>query len=141
MRIISDEALAIATIWAESRSEPRSGQVAVAEVIRNRTAQRKASNGSVASTILWPKQFSCWNDSTSWRDKIVSLDWEHPEVQEARAAWLIATHQDSETVRGATLYHTVTSPGPRLLWPPSWANSPKVHRVATIGRHIFYTED
>lgn len=140
MRIFADEALAVATIWAEARSEPRSGQVAVAEVIRNRTRSRYSSDGTVASTVMRRKQFSCWNDSTEWREKILELDWESPEVQEARAAWMIAMEHDSDTVKGSVLYHTISPPAGALVWPPNWSKSPTAKLVAQIGRHVFYTD-
>lgn len=140
MRMFSEDAIAIATIRAEAQSEPRSGQVAVGEVIRNRTEQRYASSGTIASTVLRRKQFSCWNDSTPWREGILDLDYDDPTVAEAKAAWTIVKEQRSDTVKGAVLYHTVARPAGVSVWPPSWALQPTVKLVATINAHRFYTD-
>ena len=142
MQVFQDELIGAATVWAEGRSEPRTGQVAIAEVIRNRTRARYASKGTVASTVLWPKQFSCWNESTVWRHKILELDLDSPEVVEAVTAWRIAWDKnvESNVANGANLYHTINPPPEAKKWPPYWATKPGVKLVATIGDHKFYTD-
>lgn len=47
------------TLWAEARSEPVEGQIAVASVIRNRVGKRFGD--TYKAVCLAPKQFSCWN--------------------------------------------------------------------------------
>lgn len=50
------------TIWAESRGEPLSGQIAVAWVILNRLRDaRKRWPQTLTDVCKQPKQFSCWN--------------------------------------------------------------------------------
>src|SRR5690242_9293677 len=74
MRLISDTALAAVTIWQEARGEAYAGKLAVAEVIRNRIKERYASDGTVAGTVIRPKQFSGWNSSDSNRIPSLQID-------------------------------------------------------------------
>jgi spore germination cell wall hydrolase CwlJ-like protein len=141
--LFADEALAVATIWAEARSEPLQGQIAVAEVIRNRMERRYSSNGTVAGTVLRPYQFSCFGDGTAWRPRIFGLKWDDPEVHLAQQAWKIAmglgdADERSNVAGGAVLYHTIAAPSEVSAWPPRWART--CAKVATIGRHIFYDD-
>ena len=50
--------IAIQTICYEAQTEPYSGQLAVARVIRNRMLKRSKTAFEVC---LQPRQFSCWN--------------------------------------------------------------------------------
>lgn len=138
-RMFSDEAIAVATIWAEARSEPLEGKVAVAEVIRNRMKLGYFSKGTVATTVFRALQFSCFNHDNPWRPVIFELDWDSPAVQECRQAWQLAVG-GSNTVGEAVLYHTVAPPGPVKHWPPVWATAPQVVAVKTIARHVFYED-
>lgn len=144
MRLFDRRLIGASTIWAEARSEPRSGQVAVGEVILERTRLQYSSHGTVESTVLWPKQFSCWNDSTPWREKILGLDLEEPAVAEALLAWDIAESNVSAGItltKGAVLYHTIARPATAQSWPPGWATKPGVKEVARFGAHVFYTDE
>ena len=65
------------TLAAESRGEPRAFQLAVGEVIMRRyelarrgRAWRRAK--SIKDIVLWPQQFSCWNDNDPNRKWIES---------------------------------------------------------------------
>lgn len=137
--MFSDEAIAVATIWAEARSEPLEGKVAVAEVILNRMRLGYFSNGTVAGTVFRPLQFSCFNHDNRWRNVIFELDWESDAVKECREAWRLATG-GSKLVGNAVLYHTVAKPPSVTYWPPRWATSEQVKEVKTIERHIFYED-
>ena len=46
------------TVLGEARNQPYQGQVAVAQVVRNRMDEK---GFSVADVVLHPWQFSCWN--------------------------------------------------------------------------------
>lgn len=144
MRLFDPRLIGGGTIWAEARSEPRSGQVGVGEVIIKRTLTKYSSHGTVESTVLWPKQFSCWNESTPWREKILGLDLEDPTVAEALLAWDIAEaniRTGNTLTKGAVLYHTIARPATARAWPPGWATKPGVKEVARIGAHVFYTDE
>lgn len=138
-RLFDNDALAIATIWAEARSEPAEGKIAVGEVILNRMRLRYFSKGRVASTVFHALQFSCFNSDNPWRDSIFDLEWGSPAVEECREAWRLA--QSSQSVGAAVLYHTVAAPpGYENHWPPRWASAPGVVKVTTIAHHVFYED-
>jgi len=129
MRLISDDVLAIATIYQEARGEPYVGKVGVGEVIRERTDRRFFSRGTVASTVLWPMQFSGWNQHDPNRTPSVLIDDQDPIVQECMKAWEEAK-AGSVTVNGAVLYCNPAEVS------PGWALRARL--VAEIGHHRFY---
>jgi len=115
------ECLARAVYW-ESRGEPLSGQLAVAEVVINR-----ARSGRFASTLCGvvrqPSQFSFVRRGAIPRPPAGSRDW-HVAVAIAR----IATEQRAEggAPRALFFHARRINPGWRLT------------RVATVGNHVFY---
>ena len=145
MRLISDEALAVATIWLEARGESLDGKIAVAEVIRNRTARKYASDGTVAGTCFAPLQFSGWNSLDKNRAAALQLDDADPTVAECLDAWLRAA-QGSARTDGAVCYLnpdvTRDQRGDGTL--PAWAADPfdrtrlDERKVALrLGHHVF----
>ena len=135
MRLISDAALAICTIWMEARGEPYVGKLAVSRVIRNRTRKRYNSNGTVASTVLNPYQFSSWNTSDPNRRLAAVLDDDDPVVSECKRAWEESAQEECDAgIDDAVLYYNPDA----VSFPPGWAS--KAKKVATIGHHIFFTE-
>src|SRR5437764_60828 len=87
MRLISDDILAVITIWQEAAGESMDGKTAVAEVIRNRMEQQVHSDGTVAGTVLRPQQFSGWNSDSIRRIESVLLDSNDLTVQACMTAW------------------------------------------------------
>lgn len=133
MRIVPDHVWAALTIWGEARGESWEGQVAVAEVIRNRTTQLYSSKGTVASTVLSPYQFSMWNTRDPNRLAAAALDELNPAYCTAMRAWREA-ERGSSLVKGAVLYYA-----PQLVdHVPEWAQPEKVIQVAEVGRHRFF---
>ena len=139
-RLISDEALAVSTIWGEAEGEPFEGQVAVAEVIRNRMLRRFLSDGTVAGTVFRPLQFSIWNQGESRRIWAAQLDRDDPLVQSCERAWATAKAGSSVVGPGALNYLNPTG----LVHLPHWAADPHDPRylnprlvIRTIGRHAF----
>lgn len=128
-RILSDDDIAILCIFAEARGEEFAGQVAVANVIRNRTREKYFSNGTVISTVTWPHQFSWLNTADKQRCRVLSACWDEPGIKSAEAAW----HESARTneVGDALFYHAdyVT---------PWWASAERIEFVKRIGRHLFY---
>jgi spore germination cell wall hydrolase CwlJ-like protein len=141
VRAFPDEAIAATTIANEAGNQPDAGMLAVAETIRNRTERRYASDGTVAETVLRKKQFSCWNHTTPWRHRLLTIDTLSPVYVSALAAWRKAIIEKTDTVKGAVLYHTVRRPEGETVWPPSWASAETVKHVATIADHMFYTDE
>lgn len=135
MRLITEEALAVATIMQEAEGEPYSGKLGVAEVIRNRMTKRYSSDGTVHGTVLRYKQFSGWNENTQLMRRSLQIDDENNVVRDCIKAWREAM-SGSNTVHGAVLYY---NPDPRLVpETPDWAMPDSAIEVAVIGQHHFF---
>ena len=130
-RIVPDHIWAAMTIWAEARGEIWEGQIAVGEVIRNRTDQKFSSDGSVASTILWPYQLSCWNTKDPNRAKMAMLMFDNKMFNQCLRAWNDCM-AGTEFTKGALFYCNLDAVSEN----PSWI----AHSVQTvkIGQHRFY---
>jgi spore germination cell wall hydrolase CwlJ-like protein len=127
-RLISEDALAIVTIWQEARGEIFAGKVAVGEVIRNRAAKNFQSDGTIAGTCLRSLAFSGWNASDRSRVEAVKLDDQDSVGAECVAAW--ARSNGSNLTDGALSYFN-----PSIVL-PEWAGS--MTKTCTIGNHEFY---
>ena len=133
-RYITDDALAIVTLWMEARGQPFEGKRAVAEVIRNRMRLRYMSDGTVAGTVLRAQQFSCWNSSDPQRIKGAQIDDSHPEVLACAEAWSRAKGPDFVLPGDAVMYLNPAA----VTRQPAWAQPDR--RVAVIGAHSFYRD-
>lgn len=129
MRLIPDYLWGVLTVWQEARGESYQGKVAVAEVIVRRTNRKFCSNGSIASTCLWPLQFSGWNAKDQNRIKAACLDSTDPGVNDCVKAWCEAADRGSNIVPGAVHYYNPA------VCSPDWAEGATV--VAEIGNHRF----
>ena len=133
---IPPDVLGALNILAEGRSEPFEGQIAIGAVVRERMRRRYSSDGTVAGTVFEPFQFSWTNSNDPQRVRVLQWDDEDPAYQKAMAAWLASEHL--RPAGNAVLYHTEEAPRKVAPWPPAWATSPKVKRVAQLGAHVFY---
>lgn len=122
--------LAVATIIGEAGGEPYEGKVAVARVIRNRMRYRYTSDGTVAGTVLAPRQFSLWNTSELGRIRACQTPGDSALAQSAKRAWEESESPDP-LLDEAVLYHA-----DYVL--PEWAE--RVRLLKTIGRHLFYAD-
>lgn len=139
-RLISDEGLAVATIWQEARGEPFLGKLAVAQVIKNRTLRKYNSDGTVPGTVLAPYQFSGWNTKDPNRPVSGLLDIEDAVVRSCQEAWRLASYPSQKFMSlghkfPAVLFHART-----MSEYPEWTKSERVVKVAEIGNHIFYDD-
>lgn len=130
-RLVSDDTWAVLTIWQEARGEPMEGKIAVGEVIRNRTARKYSSTGTVPSTVLWPFQFSGWDVHDPNRVASALVDDTDDIVKACQQAWQTAKDQ-SDIAKGALLYYAPQT----VSQPPYWVMHATM--VAEIGRHRFY---
>lgn len=137
MRLISEEALAVVTIMQEAAGESYEGKLAVAEVIRNRMNKKYASDGTVADTVLRPKQFSGWNTSDPGRIRNIRADSESQTVKECIRAWNDA-REGSDTVHGAVLYYAPATLRKLGIPDPDWALPDSATEVAVVGAHHFF---
>lgn len=127
--LIGDNTWGILCVWAEARGEPYEGMVAVGNVVRERTARRFYSDGTVAGTVIAPHQFSWMNTSDSQRARVLTARWGDDRMELAAKAWFESAH------------NIVV---PKCLWyhaeyvQPYWARSNQMQYQKTIGRHLFY---
>lgn len=138
MKVITEDALAIVTIWQEARGEPYQGKVAVGEVIRNRMHEGGyLSDGTVAGTVLKPKQFSGWNDNDGNRIKSCKIDDGDPIVNECIRAWNESRH--SHITKGAVYYMNVDLVRAQNggLVPKWWLVGTQADGEVKIGDHTF----
>ena len=109
-------------IYFESKGEPLAGQLAVANVIINRTKSGRFPT-EICSVIKQRGQFGFVR-----RGLIPSID-------EGRAAWRTAM-----AVAKVALVAAWDSPAPRALYfnTPDRVPAARLTRIASIGNHIFY---
>ncbi len=130
------------TLYGEARGEPVEGQIAVANVIRNR--RRDGRWGQTYEGVCLARlQFSCWSPDGGGANylKLVKLRelvmaGRMPADAALKACYGIALALDQwilDNTHGATHYHTA-SLHPR----PAWAIDE--HPIATIGGHLFYRD-
>lgn len=129
----ADQLVVVATIIQEASNQGPAGMLAVAEVIRDRTALHVQSDGDLLSTCLWPFAFSGWRATDPNRLRSLrAILHEDLVVQAALAAWQQATVAQTRTAAGATHYLN-----PKILPAlPPWAAGKTP--VAIIGDHHFY---
>jgi spore germination cell wall hydrolase CwlJ-like protein len=130
-RAISDDLWGILCVFAEARGEPYDGQIAVANVIRNRTKRRFFSNGTIVSTVCAPHQFSWMNTGDAQRTRCLAASWDDPGFRLAAKAWFESEHRSE--VGAATHYHAD-------YVQPYWARVAGMRYVKRIGRHLFYED-
>lgn len=109
------------TIAMESANQGLEGQIAVAQVIIERS---NGSNKSLSAVCLARKQFSCWNDSKlarAWLDR-------HYDQKTRHGAVIALNEGFKRPSNGFTHYHA-------LGVSPYWA---KGHNGKHIGNHVFY---
>jgi spore germination cell wall hydrolase CwlJ-like protein len=137
MRLITEETLAVITIFQEAEGESYLGKLAVAEVIRNRMNKRYASDGTVSGTVLRPYQFSGWNTEAPGRLRSVRSDNDVIIVRDCIRAWNEA-RAGSNTVHGAVLYFAPSTLKALGLPDPDWALPDSADEVAVVGKHHFF---
>ncbi len=116
-------------VYYEARSEPRAGQIAVAQVVQNRVRSKHFPNtycgvvyeGSERRTGC---QFTFTCDGSLDREP-KGRSWENAEL----VASYVLTQQPRSTVGRSTHYHTTAVD-------PVWNDS--LERTRLVGSHIFY---
>ncbi len=136
MRLLSEEAIVLMTLWAECRGEPLEGMLAVAEVIRRRTELRYNSDGSLTDTCTRDSQFSCWNNADKQRPMMLRLTDQDSLVMRLKQVWENSEWTDYS--KGAVLYYSPEAMKP-IGSAPWWVS--KCRKVAEIGQHLFFVEE
>jgi spore germination cell wall hydrolase CwlJ-like protein len=113
-----------AAIYHESRAEPLEGQLAVAEVVINRT-QSRSFRRTICGVVTQPNQFSFVRrgaipfpdrNSRAWKRSVAIARIARDNLWSSSAAHALYFHADYAS--------------------PSWRHSKKLQ--ATLGNHIFY---
>lgn len=133
MKLISDDALAVLTIWTEAQGEPFEGKVAIGEVIRERMRRKYASDGTVAGTVVHRYQFSAWNDDQQDNELLIramNLNSDSKAVIECQKAWEASA--TTNYALKAVLYCNLD------VAKPYWAKPEKL--VTKIGHHSFFSD-
>ena len=118
-----DEECLASTVYYEAKSETLNGQLAVAEVVINRTTSGRFP-ASICSVVTQPSQFGFVRGGRFQVPPQTSAAW-----KTAVAIARIALDGAWQSTAASSLYfHAVRSR-------PGWAN---VTRVTQIGGHIFY---
>ena len=121
------------TLWGEARSEGKLGMEAVAEVIRNRVADKRWPN-RYTLVCHQPMQFSCWNTFDPNLTKVFNVDLGDPQF---RMAYAIAARTIAGDLEDRTCgsNHYMTSALFERRDRPSWADPEAV--TCRVGRHVF----
>lgn len=134
------------TLYGEAAGEGAAGMEAVAHVVLNRVDANRWWGRSIQGVCLQNYQFSCWNQNTPMRQKLLGLQTTNAVFKQAIdiARRLVSLHRQglsdsamhAERVRadhtnGATHYYA-----PRLVATPRWAQGKQ--RCARIGGHDFF---
>lgn len=132
--------LVLTTLWGECRGESVEGQVAVANVLRNRLKDRRWGDNYHDVLLDWA-EFDCLWPSRGGLNFTHTMgfatrinDQHHYSLRERQLRWITqGLFADSivDNVHGATHYFGT------YIAPPFWAVPPG-RRVATIGRHEFW---
>lgn len=138
---LSDRFVLALTIWGEARGEPVEGQIAVAQVVRNRLSDATNTAPRWRDVCLAPKQFSCFNENDPNYPKIqraaTMLLTQEPTPELRQALWIadgVMGGMLMDNTKGSRNYLTFALYGTK---PPKWAvNKPIKTR---IGSHVFLT--
>ena len=121
------------TVYGESRGEDWNGMVAVAWVIKNRTADRRWPD-SPSKVAKQPFQFSAWNVGDPNVREMLMASFEDEKYLSAYAAAVavFCGKEERDRTAGANHYH-----GVYLDTFPNWASDPS-KETGRIGQHVFY---
>jgi N-acetylmuramoyl-L-alanine amidase len=138
-------------VYGESRGEAIEGQIAVANVVRNRV--RSGQHKTYQDIALAPYQFSCFNVRGGGQNFTETLGAAQAMVSARgasknppnppllnQAVWIatgIITGSLLDNVHGANLYYAPDAMVPKGSV-PSWVRSSV--KVAEVGRQLFYKE-
>lgn len=139
---LSPRDLCLVTLYGECRGEPIEGQIAVANVIKNRVKDGRW--GPTYHRVLgaWA-QFSClfptlgglnYQEVLKFAERIKAGKLNHP--REKQLAWIVdglLDNQFGDNTGNATHYFSIIIPAPRWTAPPSVYTGMK-------GHHKFYTK-
>lgn len=120
-------------IWGEARGEDIIGKQAVAWVVRNRTYATRNYGKGWDGVMLRKKQFSCFNEADTNREKIEEIWFTMRTWKQFRICFMVAIEVylgfGDDPTMGATHYFVKGLQ-------PSWVRN--MVQTAIIGNHIFW---
>lgn len=151
---MTDADLMTLCVIQEAANQPADGQAAIARVVLNRARMRYSSDGTIASAILWPSQFS-WVEYEMVGRVYERVASGSAQVQarvsrlmtEAKAdrIWHSCAAVAAQVMAGdyhGPLYAKLTDRtvlyDNLALKCPAWASTAR--RVAVIGAHTFFED-
>ena len=125
---LTDQQLLASTMVAEAGNQGANGMLAVGNVIKNRIDTGRGPGSTVASVIMAPKQFSCWNnvDPTTYTANIQDTSTYNTAYG---LAGQILSGSAPDNTNGATSYYNPA------LASPIWGNAGTT--TAVIKDHKF----
>lgn len=142
--VIGDQTALICTLLGEAAGEPVEGQIAVANVVRNRARHPRWWGRDVRGVCLAKSQFSCWWEANANTARVYALadalhrkqDATGPLSLVGQLHWIAAGVIDDvliDNTGGAD--HYLTSVLYQSAACPTWARGKAP--VARIGGHVF----
>jgi N-acetylmuramoyl-L-alanine amidase len=132
--------LVLVTLWGEVRGEPIDGQVAVANVLRNRVADGRWGDDYHSVCLAWA-QFSClwptlggpnFQRVITFARRVKDIEiFTLPERQLRLVVQGLFGNALVDNVNRATHYYAKWIPAPPWAMPPA-------RQVAQRGRHLFF---
>lgn len=140
-KLTEPQVLAV-VLFGEARSEPIEGIVAVANVVRNRVAEKRWFGTTYREVCLKPWQFSCLNPLGGQKnyERVLALALHMASGTEVRdplarqcigVSLCVAQGYFLDSVKGANHYHTAV-----LMPRPTWAQD--AIPVKQVASHVFY---
>jgi spore germination cell wall hydrolase CwlJ-like protein len=132
----SDRQLLVGAVLGEAAGESIRGMAGVLHVINNRAG---GDLTKVASVLLAPRQFSCFNGASTRREaqararRLMTKHASQLPQAEALTDRLIAGTL-ADVTNGATYYLNPHA----VAYRPEWARASHGRHLATIGRHEFW---
>lgn len=141
LKNLTDTEVLFLTLIGEARGEPVEGQIAVANIILNRSKTRKVS---IKNVCLQKSQFSCWNENDPnyavlmELGRIIINSGFKPYEEYAQLNWIvdgIMANKVADNTKNRDHYMTA-----KLFLSdkkPSWAKNPKSDPIK-FGNHVFF---
>jgi spore germination cell wall hydrolase CwlJ-like protein len=128
---LTDQETIVLTLLGEARCQPEEGMTAIAQVILNRSREQR--HLPVASIVLQPRQWSCWNNKRAFLRRSDALMGESETATNTAKALAFAICNGIDVMPDLEANHYYNS----SLCNPSWAK----YGVDTviIGDHTFMT--
>lgn len=130
------------TLKGEAENQPIHGIIAVGCVIRNRLTKNPNHYKTLKDVCLEPKQFSCWNEFTESREKLLSVadlmlrNYKQFDSYFRQCMWVahgIVEGNIRDNIKGRMYYMTRDYFDNHR---PNWAKNAK--NEIQIGDHVFF---